>query len=470
MRWHERVREHCEVWLQGIAGERLRSTALRNTDELEFLPAALEIGETPPPFASRAILYTIVAVFCVALVWATFSHVDIVASASGRLTPSGKVKVIQPLDTAVVRAIHVRDGDEVQEGQLLVELDPTAAAADHQRISQELTASSIDVARLGAQVKGLDRDELSAPEFDAPEGASAEQIERARQMVVAANAAQRAEAASLARERDGRKADALAARRSTERIEGLLPMMRERYAARERLTERKISSRSELLELREQLVSMEKELEVLRANQSSSLAASESSDAKLAQLRAETRRRVLTELGEAEKRVAALQEELKKAEKRLSLDRLNAPTHGYVQQLAIHTPGGVVTPAQPLMVIVPADQRVEVEASVLNQDVGFVHEGQAVEVKIDALPFSKYGTVPGKLVMLSRDAVLDETKGLVYQARVELERDELDVDGRMVRLTPGMSVVAELKTGERRLIEFALGPLLRYRDTAFRER
>ncbi|BBA32640.1 HlyD family secretion protein [Methylocaldum marinum] len=149
---------------------------------------------------------------------------------------------------------------------------------------------------------------------------------------------------------------------------------------------------------------------------------------------------------------------------------LAAPVDGVVQQLAVHTVGGVVTPAQPLLVIVPRDNPLEVEAFIQNKDIGFVNAGQEAEVKIETFPFTKYGTIPAKVMQVSNDAIQDEKRGLIYAARVALSHATMVVEEKAVNLTPGMAVTVEIKTGKRRLIEYFLSPLLQYEDESLRER
>ena len=171
---------------------------------------------------------------------------------------------------------------------------------------------------------------------------------------------------------------------------------------------------------------------------------------------------------------------------------LRSPIDGTVQQLALHTVGGVVTPAQQLMIIVPADSRLEVEAMVSNRDIGFVSPGQQVEVKIDTFNFTRYGLLHGKVTSVSQDAIVrdkpnqkagnakpdgalsessePEGQELSYSARVSLEETRMQVEGKMVNLAPGMAATVEIKTGQRRIIEYLMSPLLRYRHESLRER
>jgi hemolysin D len=174
------------------------------------------------------------------------------------------------------------------------------------------------------------------------------------------------------------------------------------------------------------------------------------------------------------------------------LQLLSAPVDGVVQQLAVHTVGGVVTPAQTLLVVVPSDSHLEIEAMVSNRDIGFVHEGQDAEIKIDTFNFTRYGLLHGKVQSVSRDAIIrdkaqepnaekkapgtddasSEPKGqeLSYVARVSMDRTEMRIDDKMMELSPGMAVTVEIKTGSRRVISYLLSPLLRYGHDSLRER
>ncbi len=155
---------------------------------------------------------------------------------------------------------------------------------------------------------------------------------------------------------------------------------------------------------------------------------------------------------------------------RSALPPLASPVDGTVQQLSVHTEGGVVTEAQPLMVIVPSDNPLEVEAFFENKDIGFVKAGQEAEVKIETFQYTKYGTIDAEVSSVSHDAINDEKRGLIYSSRVRMARTRLMVDGTEVGLSPGMAVTVEVKTGQRRVIEYFLAPLLQHTSESLRER
>ncbi len=187
-------------------------------------------------------------------------------------------------------------------------------------------------------------------------------------------------------------------------------------------------------------------------------------------LKAETKTRIITEVLEQERRIEVLQKELVKAVEINQRQILYAPVDGKVQELAISTVGGVVTEAQQLMLVVPKEEQLELEVLLENKDIGFVEEGMQAEVKIHTFPFTKYGIVDAVVTNISDDAVIDEKRGLLFKMQLRMLRDWIDIDGKRVSLKPGMSVTVEMQTGERRVIEFFLAPLLRYQQESIRER
>jgi hemolysin D len=193
-------------------------------------------------------------------------------------------------------------------------------------------------------------------------------------------------------------------------------------------------------------------------------------DARTRYVRSEFHRQTLEGIEAAERRRSIAETALAKALVRLRSRVISAPVGGVVQQLAVRNVGAIVTPAQELMVIVPHQSALEVEAVLENKDVGFVGPGQPAEIKIDAFPFTRYGTIAGRIVGLSNDAVVDQARGLVYKMRVLMGQAAMPVNDRSVPLSPGMTVTVEVKTGTRRLIEYFLSPLLRYADESVRER
>jgi hemolysin D len=458
----------------------------RRLDEREFLPAALEIVETPASPAGRTIAGTIILFFAVAILWACLGTVDIIATAEGRIIPSGKTKLIQPFETGVVRAIHVHDGQVVQAGDVLIELDPTANAADEHRLEHDLLQDKLDIARLSALLSGKPEN------FAAPEGADPALVATARRQMEAQAAEQAAKVEALDRQIAQKRAEAAQAAETIAKIDAALPLLSQQRDIRKKLLENEFGSKLLYLQAEQQLVEQQHERLVQKQQREQAVEAMAALQQQRQEADAEYRNGLFADLAKAQMQANEHGEEALKAADRRKLQTLTAPVDGTVQQLAVHTVGGVVTPAQQLMVIVPQESRLEIEAMVANRDIGFVHEGQEAAIKIDTFTFTRYGLLHGKVLSVSQDAIArdkpqdksgsspqsgaesetSEPKGqeLVYAARVSLDRTQMDVDGKLVNLTPGMAVTVEIKTGSRRVISYLLAPVLRYRQESLRER
>lgn len=465
----------------------VRRPPARRRDEIDFLPDALEIMERPPSPTARIFSAVIMLAFAAACTWAWFGHVDVVAVAQGRVVPSGRTKTVQPMETGVVRSIAVEDGQLVRAGQTLIELDSTQTTADRDRIASDLSAARAEAARLRAALEVVDgKTDRAHPEdaFAAPAGLAPDLVRMQRQLLISQIAEQRAKLAALDREQARRVADRATVAQTVTKLNATLPLIRERAEALHDLSKRGTSSRFQYLQLQQDLVGQEQELLVQTIKLTEADASIAANAEQRRQTEAEFRRQLYTGLVEAGRKVASLEQDLAKAEQRVGLQRLTAPVDGYVQQLAVHTVGGVVTSAQPLMVIVPEDSRLEVEAFIPNKDIGFVTTGQVAEVKVEAFSFTRYGLIPGRVVSLSGDAMQSggtdkpggkpgekpAESGSVYAARIALDRDTLDVDGTPTRLSPGMTVTAEIRTGTRRIADYLLSPLSRSAREAMHER
>ena len=460
----------------------------REKDELAFLPAALEIVETPPSPIGRSIGATIVALFVLALIWAIFGHVDIVASASGKVVPSGRVKLIQPFETGVVRAIHVRDGQSIKAGDVLIELDPTMTAAEQEHIRSDLIAAQLDVARLRAALSDNDDPQDM---FRPPAGASADLIAMQRQFLSRQTEEYRAKISSLDRQRAQKEAERDTIAATISKLEADEPIIRQRVDIRKTLTERELGSKLTYLEILQLLTENQKDTAIQQSRLAEATAALAAVIQTRAQAVAEFHRTLLGDLAEAERKAAGLHGDLVRAERRTKLQVLTAPVDGVVQQLSVHTVGGVVTPAEQLAVIVPSGTSLEVEAMIPNRDIGFVHTGQEAQIKVDTFSFTRYGLLHGRVVSVSQDAIVrdvppskmrDRTadaestssepkdQQLSYSARVSLDQTQIQLEDSFANLSPGMAVTVEVKTGSRSIISYLLSPLLKYRQEALRER
>jgi len=461
-----------------------RNAALRRDNyELAFLPAALEIAETPPSPIGRAIGATIIGIFCLTLAWAAVGKVDIVATAPGKIVSTGRSKLIQPFETGVVRAIHIHDGMSVKAGDVLIELDPTMSEAEQQHMQSDLTAIDLEVARLRAALNGQ-------ADFLPPQGASPAALDMHRQLLLSQQSEQNAKLAELDREQSQKEAERKTLLANIGKLQATLPILQERVDTRRFLSDKGLGSKLTYLTEYQDLIALQQDLVVQQSK-------THESDAAIAALKetkekavAEYRRGLFDALAKAEQKSAGVSQDVVKAEQRTKMQILKSPVDGVVQQLSIHTVGGVVTPAQTLAVIVPAESRLEIEASLSNQDIGFIQAGDDVEIKVDTFNFTQYGLLHGKVLSVSQDAIVRDaqkenageksskeanapesrSQDLFYTARVSLDRTQMQIDNRLAKLGPGMAVTAEIRTGSRKILSYLLSPLIKYKQEALRER
>jgi hemolysin D len=465
----------------------LRRERAQRRHELAFLPAALEIVETPPSPTGRLIAATIMLLFGAALAWAAWAKVDIVATATGKIVPSGSVKVVQPFETGVVRAIHVEDGQRVSAGDVLIELDPTLNGAERDHLRADLLAEAVNVARLRAAILAGDD---PVADFHPPADADPALVATQRQLLIHQVAEHRARIAALARQAAQKEAEQATTLAAVHKLETMIPVIQPRVDIRKTLMDRELGSKLSYYETLQLLVEQQEELAVQKSRLTEAEAAAGAIREARTQAIAEYRRTLSDDLAKAEQKRNGIAQDLVKAEQKTKLQELRAPVAGTVQQLAVHTVGGVVTPAQQLMVVVPSDSRLEIEAMVSNRDIGFVHAGQDAEIKVDTFNFTRYGLLHGRVLGISRDAIVrdkpqdraerqagaanetSEPKGqeLSYSARIALDNAAMAIDEEIVDLTPGMAVTVEIKTGRRRILDYLLSPLMRYRQEVLHER
>ncbi|PFH10881.1 hemolysin D [Collimonas sp. PA-H2] len=463
------LRHYWDIARASLAEEKAQGAPIkRQRDEVEFLPAALEVLETPASPIGRSLMWVLMILFAIALIWSIIGKVDVVAVAQGKIVPNGNSKVIQPLEAGIVKAILVSNGQHVNAGQVMIELDPTEAAADvgksrTARIDAMLTAKRAQ-ALLDAQ-----RDN-KPPQLPPIPDARPERQHDVQRLAEGAFIEYRSKLTSLRAELQKREHELQTTRQKILGVEQTLPIARAEETDYQSLLGQNYVPRHAALEKQQTRIQAEQDLASQQsyARQLADGISEQRQDIETAI--AQFRREQLDALNQAQQQLAQVQGDEAKSTQRQTQTHLNAPVSGTVQQLDIHTVGGVVKPAQELLVLVPDDAGLEIEVQILNQDIGFVRPGQDAAIKLDAFPYTHYGTLPGKVISISQDAVKDDKLGLIYPARIKLFKATIVADGKTESLTPGMASSVEIKTEQRRIIEYLLTPLLRYRSEALRER
>ena len=408
----------------------------RDADELAFLPAHLELTETPLSAAPKWSARLIMLFALLALLWACIGQMDIVAVAQGKTAPGGRSKTIQPLETAVVEEIAVGNGQHVKAGQVLVKLAAVGSDSDYTQAEQALQAARLSRLRQQALLSALDKHE--PPQLQA--------VWRGHQAQLREAAAQEQKLSQLTAIEQQRTAD-------------FKDLLAKQFISQHAYYEQQ----SKLIQYRSDLAAQRNRLQQIRE----SLRETEQQR----RLNSQTLRRdTLDALRQAEEQIAQLSAQTGKARQRQQWMTLTSPVDGTVQQLATHTVGGVVTAAQPIMVVVPDEEQMEIEALLPNRDIGFVRAGQPVVVKVEAFPYTRYGYLTGKVKSVSFDAVEHQQLGLVFAVLITLDQDYLVIDGQKVKLTGGMNVSAEIKTGRRRVIDYLISPLQTKVQESMKER
>lgn len=432
--------------------EAVRLRDLRRLEQ-DFLPPLLEIQDTPPTPHKRMVLWSLLLLLVIALAWSSVARIDVVATASGRFVPDGRLKVVQPAQPGVVRAILVEAGQLVHAGDTLLELDAEPLVASREAVEQHLGLNEFKQRRLAGQLAGRapDRDEATVSGADITQRG----IWRAE---LDAHRSQLRNAAAAVREA---QADLAAAEELLPRQQHALAIAEEQAANARVLADLGALARNDYLQSERDRLAQEAELATRREKVVMLRARLVAAREALAQLDAQRRLRLLDQMEAAEQQRIALAESRVRVAHHLAAQRLHSPVDGTVQAVNVTSIGAVVVPQQEVVTIVPRDAPLLVEIRVLNQDAGFVEAGQAVEIKVDAFPFVQYGVLPGRIAWISPDAEVDERLGSYYRARVEVERPTLDLDGRKMTVRAGMTVTVDVRTGERRVIEFFLSPLLK---------
>ena len=459
----------------------------------EFLPAAIEILQTPPSPIGTTLLLYICAAFLCALAWSYFGWLDIYAVAAGKIQPSGQSKVVQPLYPGKVAAIHVENGSHVAAGDVLIELDPTETKADRKAQARAFEAVGAEAARRRAAIMAAHTPELAAPAIEFPPGTD-EFVKRREEGVLAADLGElRSSIASLEAQLAEKQATKEKLLLNIKTRKDLIALGKERVAMQEELMKKGAGSKALTIESKEQyqgyLVTDAGE----RGQLLETDAAMRSLESKIAEAVTQFIATQAQKLADAERECDRLEQDLIKAQLKRDLTRLTAPIAGTVQQLTATTIGQVVESGQSLLTIVPAKGPMEIQALIANKDIGFVAPGQSAVVKVEAFPFTRYGTIEATVARVSRDAVdaryatnlsdaasaakpqgaagePSQAPNLVFPATLTLARRSIMVGDSEVQLMPGMTVTVEIRTGRRRAIDYLLSPLREFVTQTAHER
>ena len=447
-------------------------TRSRKVDN-DFLPAALEILESPPSPVGRTVIWIVISAALLAITWAFFAQIDMVAVADGRVIPRSRMQSVEAPEAGIVRAIHVSEGQRVEKGQPLLALDPTFAGAD--ATSARIEFETADLARARAEAL-LQHAAGRAVRFVPPPGAGAAAARAEADTVRARIASLDARLAGIEQRIAGARAAVWGAQAERDKLRETLPLLNEQHASLVRLNREGATTRPQMLDMERRLIENRRDIEVREAAIAQTQAEITMLERERTQAIEEFRGQAAAEKAEAEAIVATRAEGVRKARTREGYQTILSPVAGVINEISLTTLGEVAEAGEPLVTIVPEGEELIVDALVLNRDAGFVRAGHEVIVKLDAYPFTRHGYLKGVVEHISPDATVDEGRGLVFSVRVKITETELrnlelrQVEDQSTPLSAGMSAKAEIITGKRTVLDYLLSPIARAAQEAGRER
>jgi len=428
---------------------------LDTSDKHEFKPLLVEIEEKPINPLGRSLLWIIIAIIFFGILWLYLAKVDVVVSARGKVVPTGDVKTVQPIETGVISRISVKEGDFVKKGQLLVEIDPSVTKTSLESKEKNLELLNLELARLKALIQNkpfepdttnYDRDMFATQKliYDTTKREHGQQLDLIKQQKLQVE--QQIESAKV----------------DLHRLRQLFKNIKENENDLLKVID--IIAKQDYDNIHKQAIEYKEQIQ-MKIHDIKQLHEKLNELSKKEFLtKQDYQNRLLDELTKKQKEARLLGAEIESIKFHNRKQFITSPVDGFVTKIMVHTIGGVVTPAEKLMFIVPKEAPLVVKALVLNKDIGFVKDGMRVELKIDTFDFQKYGIIDAIVTHVSNDAIDDKKLGPVYEVYVKPEKYYLMVNGEKEFLSPGMSVTAELKVGERRVINFFIYPLVKYLD------
>ena len=434
---------------------------------LSFLPSPSELETSPPPPVGRALLWCLTAFVTIVIAWASLSEVTVVSRATGQVITSGRSKVVQAPSEGLVTEIRVREGQSVSAGDILIALDTALVDADQRRLTSELREARAKDRRLRTLLAKMAQGTEKVPYGD---DYSIHDTPPELRLVASELMRYRAQLGSSGHEIRTHQHMLKQTLALVAKLEQTLPLVDEQAAKLKSLVAQKLQPRLNWLDVERKRIEQVHDLRSAQARASEIRARIDQLEQNRIAHQAGFRADWLDQLVHSSHALEALESEQLKLGERRARHVLRSPVDGVVQRVGATSVGTVVSAGQVLVTLVPLDERLELEALVQNRDIGFVFPGQAARVKLDAFPFTRYGTLDGTIRQVSQDAIQSESGQLVFPARVELAVQAIKIADATVRLTPGMTAQIDVTTGTRTIMNYLISPLLRFKDESFQER
>ncbi len=433
----------------------------RRDDSHEFKPTLAEIEDKPAHPLGKILFWIVIGTMLFFGTWVCVGKVDVVVSARGTVMPEGDVKVLQPLDTGVVSAILCREGDFVKKGQVLMEIDPSVTAPEFESKKKTLNFLELEQARLDSTLTGKDFSpqaklhdrEVIRRQRELHQSMTAT-LEKQLQSKKAELRRVEEEMGAAEKERDYAKAQLELALPREKRLKAVLDII----------------ARSEYEKVVDEILTHKNAMHQAASKMEQLIHQRDQINHDIGYIEENFRSTTLKEFADKQKQSTELHAEVDKTSFKNEKQRIVSPVDGHISTLLFHTIGGVVTPAQKLMTVVPLTAPLVMKAQVLNKDIGFVKDKMPVSIKVDTFDFQKYGILQGVTRNIAKHSVDDEKLGPVFEVFITPLQTTLMVEGVETSITSGMSVTTEIKVGKRRIIEFFIYPLIKYLDEGIKVR
>ena len=444
-------------------------------EALDFAPGLLSIQESPPARLPRAVMYTVAVLFIILVVWAIFGKLDIIASAEGRLVPETYIKIVQPSDAGIVQEILVKEGEQVQQGQVLMRMDTQLARADEKTIANDLALRSLQLRRINAELAGIPLIKNANDPDDLFNQIESQYRDRRLSYTDALEQAQDALNKSQ-HEYDS-------AKEVLSKLQQIIPILKQQADSYADMGKDGYVAQMTVLDKQRDFLEKSQDLRAQQSTVAGLASAVSQAKKQIDQITSKYHSDLQNERVDAGGQRRKLEQDWLKQEHKSGLLELKAPQSGIVKDIATHTIGTVVSPGTVLLSIVPENEPLVAEIMIRNDDVGFVHIRQMVKVKLASYPFAEYGMLEGEVTRIQADSDSDTQSQIkdpsrdksqsppsVYKAIVSLSSQVLNSEGKKMKLVPGMQVVAEINQGSRTVMRYLLSPVSKTLDESGRER
>ena len=420
----------------------------------------------PSKFTAKIVIFLVALLFVAILLWLSLSIVDVVTQASGQILPNNRVQHIQTDATRIVQDIYVAEGDEVAQGDVLIKFIDSSEEIGLEHKKKRKSELYQNILMRKAYIALLATDNKVMSDLDFPQGLS----DFYRDYLLADFSAFDQQFASLEARLLEANLSLVAASAGLDLINSRIENQKKRIALLEPLVNSGLENRNNLLELNYQLVELTKEFNNKKAEVNQVSAAVNTNRIELSKFISDKRASAYQELYSFTREHDQLSEELELNLLDYERTIVRSPMDGIVADLLVHVRGQVVQPAEVMLSVVPASGELELEAKVLNQDIGFIRIGQDVQVKLDSFNFTKYGSISGVVTHIESASVLDDQYGDIYPIIVKLTSSHIVLGEESFALKPGMTATVAINTNKRRLIEYIFAPFFRWKLEAMRER